>query len=214
MTEKSRNFHNVTQKSIEFYGTAWSKKKQKKTNLDDVNGVFFTSLTILRSVKAEVFRGLPVFFASSTDPVSLYRAMTFLMVDRGMPNSLAIRLQPQPSSCFLTRSCLISRDVWTLGLPMAKLQSNLRMKFILRQATQMDFMKDMILVVRMIALLGGMVVFANPRLFSSNVIKHSSQVMIIAFTLNFSGNLHPIRNYLCSTIPGNFTLFFIKSSSQ
>ena len=34
---------------------------------------------------------------------------------------------------------------------------------------QMDFLKDMILVVRLITLLGGMVVFANPQLFSSNV---------------------------------------------
>ena len=33
----------------------------------------------------------------------------------------------------------------------------------------MDFLKDMILVVRMISLLGGIVVLANPQLFSSNV---------------------------------------------
>ena len=35
--------------------------------------------------------------------------------------------------------------------------------------TQMDFLKDMILVVRLITLLGGIVVFTNPQLFSSNV---------------------------------------------
>ena len=35
--------------------------------------------------------------------------------------------------------------------------------------TQMDFLKDMILVVRLINLLGGIVVFTNPQLFSSNV---------------------------------------------
>ena len=34
---------------------------------------------------------------------------------------------------------------------------------------QMDFLKDMILVVRLITLLGGIVVFTNPQLFSSNV---------------------------------------------
>ena len=34
---------------------------------------------------------------------------------------------------------------------------------------QMDFMKDMTLVVRMISLLGGVVVFTNPQLFSSKV---------------------------------------------
>ena len=33
----------------------------------------------------------------------------------------------------------------------------------------MDFMKDIILVVRLITLLGGIVVFTNPQLFSSNV---------------------------------------------
>lgn len=37
--------------------------------------------------------------------------------------------------------------------------------------TQMDFMKDMTLVVRMITLLGGSVVFMNPHLFSSTVSK-------------------------------------------
>ena len=35
--------------------------------------------------------------------------------------------------------------------------------------TQMDFLKDMVLVVRMVTLLGGIVVFANPQLFSSTV---------------------------------------------
>ena len=34
---------------------------------------------------------------------------------------------------------------------------------------QMDFLKDMILVMRMVTLLGGFVVFTNPQLFSSNV---------------------------------------------
>ena len=34
---------------------------------------------------------------------------------------------------------------------------------------QMDFLMDMILIVRLITLLGGIVVFTNPQLFSSNV---------------------------------------------
>ena len=34
---------------------------------------------------------------------------------------------------------------------------------------QMDFLKDMILVMRLITLLGGIVVFTNPQLFSSHV---------------------------------------------
>ena len=34
---------------------------------------------------------------------------------------------------------------------------------------QMHFLKDMILVMRMVTLLGGFVVFTNPQLFSSNV---------------------------------------------
>ena len=34
---------------------------------------------------------------------------------------------------------------------------------------QIDFLKDMTLVTRLITLLGGIVVFTNPQLFSSNV---------------------------------------------
>ena len=37
--------------------------------------------------------------------------------------------------------------------------------------SQMDFLKDMILIIRLIKLLGGIVVFTNPQLFSSNVSK-------------------------------------------
>ena len=38
---------------------------------------------------------------------------------------------------------------------------------------QMDFLKDMLFVVRLTTLLGGIVVFTNPQLFSSNVSKYS-----------------------------------------
>ena len=41
--------------------------------------------------------------------------------------------------------------------------------------TQMDFLNDMILVVRLITLLGGIVVFKNPHRFSSNVSKFNER---------------------------------------
>ena len=45
---------------------------------------------------------------------------------------------------------------------------------------QMDFLKDMILVMRLITLLGGLfVVFTNPQLFSSNV----SRLIALEFEL-------------------------------
>ena len=46
----------------------------------------------------------------------------------------------------------------------------------------MDFLKDMILVVRLITLLGGIVVFVNPQLFSSNV-RSLSYSIVFLFSL-------------------------------
>ena len=78
-------------------------------------------------------------------------------------------------------------------------------------------MKDMILVVRMITLLGGIVVFTNPQLFSSNVSEFD-----LAFSKCFSfdnaytffslGNLPFIRNYLYPSIPWNIKPCSLKSS--
>ena len=82
---------------------------------------------------------------------------------------------------------------------------------------QMDFLKDMILVVRLITLLGGIVVFTNPHLFSSNVSK-SVKIEVLHslffFTTSFLGNLSAHGNNLCSTIPWNNKLCIIKSSKQ
>ena len=48
---------------------------------------------------------------------------------------------------------------------------------------QMDFLKDMVLVVRLITLLGGIVVFTNPLLFSSNVSRQSYMTQFSNFFL-------------------------------
>ena len=40
---------------------------------------------------------------------------------------------------------------------------------------QIDFLKDMILVVRLISILGGIAVFTNSHLFSSNVSKFNER---------------------------------------
>ena len=49
----------------------------------------------------------------------------------------------------------------------------------------MDFLKDMILVGRLITLLGGIVVFTNPQLFSSNVSFLSCGIAFLFTTLTF-----------------------------
>ena len=66
--------------------------------------------------------------------------------------------------------------------------------------SQVDFLKDMVLVVRLITLLGGIVVFKNLHLFSSNV---SEYYLIIS---DFLGDLHPIRYYLHPSVPWNTKL--------
>ena len=88
--------------------------------------------------------------------------------------------------------------------------------------TQMDFLHDIILVTRLITLLGGIVVFTNPQIFSSNVsnlMKYN--YLFFSFTnffyntnTNFSGNLSVTFNNFCSTILGNHELCSIKSSKQ
>ena len=70
---------------------------------------------------------------------------------------------------------------------------------------QMDFLKDMILVVRLITLLGGMVVFTNPHQFSSNVkcdfwcsnvIIWIWNWFIILFKVQCSAILYPTINFI------------------
>ena len=82
---------------------------------------------------------------------------------------------------------------------------------------QMDFMKDIILVVRMITLLGGIVVFTNPQLFSSNVSELDLALskcfsFDYAFALFFPGDLPFIRNYLYPSIFRNIKLCNLESS--
>ena len=81
---------------------------------------------------------------------------------------------------------------------------------------QMDFLKDMILVVRLTTLLGGIVVFSNPQLFSSNVnnliLNTISHIPYLFHNTNFSGDLSVTCNNFCSTILGNYELCSIKSS--
>ena len=81
--------------------------------------------------------------------------------------------------------------------------------------TQMDFLKDMILVVRLITLLGGIVVFTNPQLFSSNVsfLNYCTYSLLFHHT-NFSGHISTSCNNICSTILGNNQLCSVKSSKQ
>ena len=83
---------------------------------------------------------------------------------------------------------------------------------------QMDFLKDMILVVRLITLLGGIiVVFKNPHLFSSVVStfhlnRQNSLISVITISIHFLGDLSISCNNICSTIPGNHELCSFKSS--
>ena len=91
---------------------------------------------------------------------------------------------------------------------------------------QMDFLKDMILVVRLITLLGGIVVFTNPQLFSSHVSifqlrhwEHSLRQNNSSFSssfnhIHFSGNLSSNCNNFYSTILGNHELCSIKFSKK
>ena len=84
--------------------------------------------------------------------------------------------------------------------------------------TQMDFLQDIILVTRLITLLGGIVVFTNPQLFSSNVSNLYTLYFFYKFfydtNTNFSGNLSVTFNNFCSTILGNHELCSIKSSKH
>ena len=81
---------------------------------------------------------------------------------------------------------------------------------------QIDFMKDMVLAMRLITLLGGIVVFTNPQLFSSNVsnLMFVSSRVIRFHNTNFSGNLSVACNNICSTISGNYESCSIEPSKQ
>ena len=84
---------------------------------------------------------------------------------------------------------------------------------------QMDFLKDMTLVIHLITLLGGIVVFTNPQNFSSHVSKliETLQYLLISLFLlifHILDCLFATWNNLCSSIPWNFKLCCIKSSKS
>ena len=81
---------------------------------------------------------------------------------------------------------------------------------------QMDFLKDMILVTRLITLLGGIVVFSNPQLFSSNVSKfiEVNYLILLFYNSYILDHLLATWNNLCPPIPWNIKLYCIKSSKQ
>ena len=78
---------------------------------------------------------------------------------------------------------------------------------------QMDFIKDMIFVMRMITLLGGSVVFLYPQLFSSKV--KSNQKIFVSFMNDFLfqlGCLFASVVHLHSSIPRHPKYFSVQSS--
>ena len=79
----------------------------------------------------------------------------------------------------------------------------------------MDFLKDMILVVRLTTLMGGIIiVFKNPQLFSSivNTLVHITGLSFSQYPI--LGDLSVAWNYFLSSIPWDLKLCRIKSSKN
>ena len=78
----------------------------------------------------------------------------------------------------------------------------------------MDFLKDMTLIGRLIVLLGGIVVFQNPQLFSSNVSKiNSFNTAKDAIDLpNLTGCVFVPFYCLFATISCNIKVHYLKST--